>query len=77
MTANMTKLTQDAKAAGYSVREESGHVYISKNVMINQYKTRVAGIVVYADGTAIRLDVDLAVASGMRSYKAMRAALGI
>ncbi len=78
MTANMTKLTEDATAAGYEVFRDGTATVIRKYVKLNKSKkTRVAGLIVYEGGTAFRLDVDLSVAAGIRSFADMRSSLGL
>lgn len=68
-------LIEDAKRAGYSVRRDDYQVAIVRR---HKGTGRVLqGIVLYQDGTAIRADVDLSVATGMRSDADMRAVLSL
>lgn len=71
-------LLRDARAAGYVISAGSaGETVIVRTIGVNGTTTRRRGIVIFDDGTAIRVDVDLSVAAGMRSYRDMRAVLGI
>jgi hypothetical protein len=78
-TANRLRLYFDAMAAGYTVSQEAGGgATITRRAKPtrNYPKGRVlAGIRIYEDGTAFRMDVDLTVAAGMRSYATMRKVL--
>ena len=80
-SALRSKLYADATAAGYTVtRESGGHVDIVRRAKPTRNYPRgmiLAGIRIYEDGTAVRLDVDLSVAAGMRSYAVMRKVLGL
>lgn len=68
-------LIEDAKRAGYSVRRDDYQVAIVRRHKGNGRVLQ--GIVLYQDGTAIRADVDLSVATGMRSDADMRAVLSL
>jgi hypothetical protein len=75
MTANMTRLTDDARAAGFTVATDpAGHTTIIK--LLGKWKKQ-HGIIVYADGTAFVVDVPLSVAKGIRDYATMRLILDI
>lgn len=76
LTPAKQQIVEDAVSAGY-VRED-GDFWIDLVKRSKHRKPRVlAGIRLYRDGTAIRLDVDLSVATGIRSHAAIRAQLGI
>lgn len=76
LTPAKQQIVDDAVSAGY-VRED-GESWIGLVKRSKHRKPRVpAGIRLYRDGTAFRLDVDLGVAAGIRSHAAMRAQLGI
>ena len=78
MTPRMKSLLDDATAAGYAVTRDGSSTIVSRRRKVNASgKTRLEGIEIYEDGTAILLGVDLAVCKGMRSYKAMRSVLGL
>lgn len=71
------KLIEDAKAAGYTVEARGRETIIVKTIKVNKTKTRKDGLVIYEDGVAIRIGIDLAVARGIQSDKEMRAVLGL
>lgn len=77
MSKNLASLCSDAIVAGYSVERTSESVKIYKMVKINKSASKAFGLMVYSDGSAVRIDVDLSAASVMRSYKAMRNLLSI
>jgi hypothetical protein len=62
MTAAKTNLIRDAQAAGYSVREENGTVYLTKKVGRWQEER---GLVIYLNGVAFDVMVDLGTAKGI------------
>jgi len=70
------RLIEDARAAGFEVKQDSdGTVSIVK---IHRGTGRpIRGLVIYPNGTAFDATVDLSVARGFRSYKAMRSVLGL
>jgi hypothetical protein len=74
MTTNRAKLINDAKAAGYSVEmcRDGSTIRIVKK--IGRWQKPV-GIVLYDDGTAFDVSLDLCVARGLRSFKSMRSIL--
>ena len=75
MTPARQQLLAAAAAAGYTVTtDRRGHTQIIKRV--GRWR-KPYGLVIYADGTAVRADVDLGVAAGVRDYKTMRIILGI
>jgi hypothetical protein len=78
MTAGLKGLIADAEKAGYAVKDmgDSG-VVLSRPVKAKKAATRLEGLWIAGDGVAIRLDIDLAVATGIRSHKKMRKVLGI
>lgn len=82
MTTNMANLIADATKAGFTVEtDQHGSVTLKKHVKLNQSKkTRVAGLVIGANGWAYSLDVlarSPGVAAAIRSYRDMRSILGI
>ena len=74
MTRNRRNLLTDAQAAGYTVTHEG-----ERTAILRKSKTGriLAGLIVYADGTAYDATVRLDVAKGLRSYADMRAVLNI
>ena len=76
LTVAKQQICDDAMRAGY-VREDGE--YSIDLVKYSKHKQPIvlAGLRIYQDGTAIRLDIDLRVASGIRSHAVMRAVLGI
>jgi hypothetical protein len=76
----MTKieaLKNDAKTAGWTVQDGGFGTTITKVVRLNKTATRTIGLTIDVYGTAFRVDVALAVASGIRSVKVMREILGL
>lgn len=76
MTTEKTTLIEDAARAGYSVEPQKDGTTIAIVKRVGRWK-KLSGLMLYNDGTAIRLDVDLSVALAIRSVKAMRNILGI
>jgi len=73
MTKNKKDLIESARNAGFEIRyDDEGAVYIRKRYANGKISR---GLVIYADGTAIDLTLDLSVAKGIRSYKTMRGLL--
>lgn len=68
------KLLEDARAAGYAIEDAHGSVCITKS--IGRWSNRV-GLLLFPDGTAYRVDIDLSVAKALRSYREMRQHLGL
>lgn len=77
MVRKREKLIEDARAAGWTIKQDGRETIIVKTIKVNKTKTRKDGLVIYEDGVAIRIGVDLAVAKGIQSDKEMRAALGL
>lgn len=75
MTSQMTSLIFDAHQAGYDVFADGTTTLIVRRIGRREMPK---GLRIYDDGTAIDLSVgDLGVAKGIRSYKDMRAVLGL
>jgi len=76
-SAAKDRLIRDAESAGYSVEKSSstGRILLVKRHGGHGRVTR--GLVLYPDGTAVDATLDLTVAKGVRSYKAMRRILGL
>jgi hypothetical protein len=71
----MASLLSDARGAGWTVASDAdGTVRVTRRV--GRWEKTV-GLVIHADGTAIRLDVHPSVATGIRSYATMRTVLGL
>lgn len=77
MTRAREQLLRDAKNAGYQVTHMGTVTLVTRTVRVNHTATRTVGLEIFEDGTAYRVDVDLSVAAGIRSYKVMREVLGI
>jgi hypothetical protein len=77
LSRKLTSLIADAAQAGYAAEWSRSDLYLVKTVKVNKTTTRRVGLWITEDGTAFRLDVGLSVAAGIRSYKTMRAVLGI
>jgi len=74
----MTKrdaLIEDAKRAGYTVEAHEGRLDIFK--LDGRTGNFSKGIRIHEDGTCNRLDIDLAVATNLRTYADRRAALSL
>lgn len=69
------RLIADAQDAGYEVERDGAQVEV-----VRRHKRTgsiLQGIVLYQDGTAIRCDVDISIATGMRSNAEMRDVLSL
>lgn len=79
MTAAKQAILDDAKAAGFVVEGDgTGGFYVTKQVKVNgSNKTRTEGLWLCQNGSAIRVDIDLSVATAIRSHAEMRKVLGI
>ena len=78
MSPQRQQLIADARAAGYEVTHDKadGSTCI---VARRHRRTReiLQGVIIYYDGTAIDLTVDLGVARGMKSFKTIRRHIGL
>ena len=75
MTASMKQLYTDAMRAGWLIETGTQATFLVKR---NKRTGKIyAGLGIYPDGTAFDVTVRLDAARGMRSYKDMRAVLGI
>ena len=72
MNARLEALCHAAQKNGYSIHENNETVEITKTV--GRWHKR-QGIVIYPDGTAFDVTVDLSAAKGLRSYDDMRSVL--
>jgi hypothetical protein len=72
ITPRRQRLLDDAQKAGYSIEIQAHEIRITKQV-----RNKKKGLVIYVDGTAFDITVDIRVAKGIRSYRDMRAVLGI
>jgi hypothetical protein len=76
ITPAKKQIIDDAVSAGYA--REDGEFSVDLVKLSKHKKPRVlAGLRIYQDGTAVRLDIDLSIAIGIRSHAGMRAVLGI
>lgn len=77
-TARQAALIEDARAAGFEIRDASGGgVEIVKWDGRTKGRRPLQGLVLFGNGTAIDATVDLAASKGIRSYAAMRKVLGL
>ncbi len=74
MTRKQRELCHQARENGYSIVEKNEAIEISKT---HGRWRKIAGILIYPDGPAFDLTVDLSVARGMRSYDDMRRVLNL
>jgi len=75
MTPQLQKLVADAKAAGYTVERRNDHLDIVKRHKGHGKVYR--GLRIWEDGMGMNIMVRLDVARMMRSYRDMRACLGL
>ena len=69
-------LIDDARAAGFIVQPgDSGVIKVFK--MHPKTKHITTGLMLFPDGTAIRMDIDLTVSTAIRSVDVMRKVLGL
>lgn len=76
LTSAKQQIVDDALKAGYSFEDGEYSVDLVRFSKHKQPRL-LGGVRIYQDGTAVRLDIDLAVATGIRSHASMRAVLGI
>jgi len=76
VSRRLQQLVDEAKSAGFTItKDPDGTIKIVKRH--GGHGRPIRGLVIFPNGTAFDATVDLSVARGIRSYKAMRSVLGL
>ena len=75
--SKVKRVIRDAEEAGLEIVRKEGVTHVITKRDGRRHGAPADGLSIYENGTAIRIGIDLAVASGIRSTAEMRSVLGL